>query len=150
MRTYRFFFFSGVLSYNHQGLPDALMNQPLPRILSRGETFRAAIGERIILPCQVKDLGKYNYKHIVLTILRWKKFNGTPFFRLQRANMVCDKYHKCTKMYQQNDVGVTFMAFKGLLKLTFLFEPKNYVLLNSINPDVRYSNIVSSKVAILL
>ena len=51
-------FFSGVLSYNHQGLPDALMNQPLPRILSRGETFRAAIGERIILPCQVKDLGK--------------------------------------------------------------------------------------------
>ena len=53
-----FFFFSGVLSYNHQGLPDALMNQPLPRILSRGETFRAAIGERIILPCQVKDLGK--------------------------------------------------------------------------------------------
>ena len=50
--------FSGVQSYNHQGLPDALMNQPLPRILSRGETFRAAIGERIILPCQVKDLGK--------------------------------------------------------------------------------------------
>ena len=64
--------------------------------------------------------------------------------------MVCDKYHKCTKMYRQNDVGVTFMAFKGLLKLTFPFEQKNYVLLNSINPDVRYSNIVASKVAILL
>ena len=64
--------------------------------------------------------------------------------------MVCDKYHKCTKIYQQNYVSVTFMAFKGLLKLTFLFEPKNYVLLNSINPDVRYSNIVASKVAILL
>ena len=64
--------------------------------------------------------------------------------------MVCDRYHECTKMYQKNDVSVTFMAFKGLLKLTFLFEQKNYVLLNSINPDVRYSNIVASKVAILL
>jgi len=69
MITYILSFFSGVLSYNHQGLPDALMNQPLPRILSRGETFRAAIGERIILPCQVKDLGKFNYIYIVLTIL---------------------------------------------------------------------------------
>jgi hypothetical protein len=70
MRTQQHFYFlliffltssftSGVLSDNHQGLPDALMNQPLPRILSRGETFRAAIGERIILPCQVKDLGQY-------------------------------------------------------------------------------------------
>ena len=126
------------------------MNQPLPRILSRGETFRAAIGERIILPCQVKDLGKFNYIYIVLTILTLKKFNGRFFLRFQRANMVCEKYHKCTKMYQQNDVSVTFMAFKGLLIFNFLFEQKNYVLLNSINPDVRYSNIVASKVAILL
>ena len=46
-------------TYNHPDLPDALMNQPLPRIISRGETFRAAIGERVILPCQVKDLGGY-------------------------------------------------------------------------------------------
>jgi len=46
-------------TYNHPDLPDALMNQPLPRIISRGETFRAAIGERVILPCQVKDLGSY-------------------------------------------------------------------------------------------
>ena len=76
--------------------------------------------------------------------------NGRPFLRFQRANMVCDKYHKFTKIYQQNDVSVTFMAFKGLLKFTFLFEQKNHVLLNSINPDVRYSNIVASKVAILL
>ena len=45
-------------TYNHPDLPDALMNQPLPRIISRGETFRAAIGERVILPCQVKDLGE--------------------------------------------------------------------------------------------
>ena len=47
-------------SYTHQGIPDALMNQPLPRIISRGETFRAAIGERVILPCEVKDIGKFN------------------------------------------------------------------------------------------
>ena len=118
------------------------MNQPLPRILSRGETFRAAIGERIILPCQVKDLGKYKY---ILTISTLQ-----DFVKFKRAKLVCDQYHKRTKMYQINDVSVTFMAFKGLLKLTFLFEPKNYVLLNSINPDVRYSNIVASKVAILL
>ena len=49
-------------TYNHPDLPDALMNQPLPRIISRGETFRAAIGERVILPCQVKDLGEYRIR----------------------------------------------------------------------------------------
>ena len=52
-------------TYNHPDLPDALMNQPLPRIISRGETFRAAIGERVILPCQVKDLGEYvHYRYV--------------------------------------------------------------------------------------
>ena len=45
--------------YDHSNLPDALVNQPLPRITTRGETFRAAVGERIILPCQVKDLGNF-------------------------------------------------------------------------------------------
>jgi hypothetical protein len=64
------FYFSGLCyrsekqmsTYNHPDLPDALMNQPLPRIISRGETFRAAIGERVILPCQVKDLGAYGVR----------------------------------------------------------------------------------------
>ena len=30
----------------------------LPTIISRGETIRAAIGERVVLPCQVKNLGE--------------------------------------------------------------------------------------------
>ena len=29
-----------------------------PTIISRGETIRAAIGERVVLPCQVKNLGE--------------------------------------------------------------------------------------------
>jgi len=30
----------------------------LPQIISRGEKIRAAVGERVTLPCQVKNLGK--------------------------------------------------------------------------------------------
>ena len=32
--------------------------QTPPTIISRGETIRAAIGERVVLPCQVKNLGE--------------------------------------------------------------------------------------------
>ena len=34
----------------------------LPTIISRGETIRAAIGERVALPCQVKNLGECGRK----------------------------------------------------------------------------------------
>ena len=43
--------YSSVNSRNSGGL------QP-PTIISRGETIRAAIGERVVLPCQVKNLGE--------------------------------------------------------------------------------------------
>jgi hypothetical protein len=32
---------------------------PLPQITSRGETIRAAVGDRVTLPCQVDNLGMY-------------------------------------------------------------------------------------------
>ena len=46
--------------YNNGGgdYPDDLASQPLPRIISRGETIRAAFGERVQLPCHVEQLGK--------------------------------------------------------------------------------------------
>ena len=34
-----------------------LTNAPLPRIISRGETIRAAYGEKVELPCRVEQLG---------------------------------------------------------------------------------------------
>ena len=45
--------------YNNGGgdYPDDLASQPLPRIISRGETIRAAFGERVQLPCHVEQLG---------------------------------------------------------------------------------------------
>ncbi len=36
-----------------------LVNAPLPHITSKGETLRAAVGERVTLPCQVDNLGEY-------------------------------------------------------------------------------------------
>ena len=35
-----------------------LVNKPLPKIISRGETIRAAYGERVQLPCHVQQLGE--------------------------------------------------------------------------------------------
>jgi len=53
--------------YNNGGgdYPDDLASQPLPRIISRGETIRAAFGERVQLPCHVEQLGSY--------VLVWQK-----------------------------------------------------------------------------
>ena len=36
-----------------------MVNAPLPHITSKGETLRAAVGERVTLPCQVDNLGKH-------------------------------------------------------------------------------------------
>jgi hypothetical protein len=30
-----------------------------PRFLSHGQTFRAVIGDTLVLPCEVDDLGEY-------------------------------------------------------------------------------------------
>ena len=38
--------------------PQELFHATSPEIISRGETIRAAVGERVVLPCQVKNLGK--------------------------------------------------------------------------------------------
>lgn len=38
--------------------PQELFHASSPEIISRGETIRAAVGERVVLPCQVKNLGK--------------------------------------------------------------------------------------------
>ena len=38
-----------------------LVNKPLPKIISRGETIRAAYGERVQLPCHVQQLGEYTH-----------------------------------------------------------------------------------------
>ena len=35
------------------------LSQNIPRIITRGETIRAAFGERVQLPCHVQDLGKF-------------------------------------------------------------------------------------------
>lgn len=30
-----------------------------PRFLSRGHTYRAVVGDTLVLPCEVQNLGKY-------------------------------------------------------------------------------------------
>ena len=56
-----FLVFAGYF-YNTQDYED-LANKPLPRIISRSETIRAAYGERVLLPCNVEQLGKYKRRH---------------------------------------------------------------------------------------
>lgn len=54
--------------YRHHELRtyDGSSSSPgLPKITSRGETVRVAIGERVVLPCQVSNLGSY--------VLVWQK-----------------------------------------------------------------------------
>ncbi|XP_059095513.1 protein amalgam-like [Tigriopus californicus] len=36
-----------------------LFHRPLPNIISRGETIRAAVGEKVTLPCEIKNLGTF-------------------------------------------------------------------------------------------
>ena len=59
---YKSFFCSFVTGYCYN-MPDYedLVNKPLPKIISRGETIRAAYGERVQLPCHVQQLGEYNH-----------------------------------------------------------------------------------------
>ncbi|XP_071447644.1 lachesin-like isoform X2 [Hetaerina americana] len=38
---------------------DAGINIPQPRFLSRGQTFRVVIGDTLVLPCEVENLGSY-------------------------------------------------------------------------------------------
>lgn len=34
------------------------VGKTMPKFLSRGQTFRAVIGDTLVLPCEVQDLGK--------------------------------------------------------------------------------------------
>ncbi|XP_046382567.1 lachesin-like isoform X2 [Ischnura elegans] len=36
-----------------------IINAPQPRFLSRGQTFRVVIGDTLVLPCEVENLGSY-------------------------------------------------------------------------------------------
>ena len=44
---------------------DTLRTQPTPQILSHDQVFRAQVGETLVLPCQVANLGTY--------VLMWKQ-----------------------------------------------------------------------------
>ena len=44
---------------------DTLRSQPTPRIESPEQVFRAQVGETLVLPCQVSNLGTY--------VLMWKQ-----------------------------------------------------------------------------
>ena len=45
--------------YKAQDYEEELISKPLPRIISQGETIRAAYGERVQLPCHVQQIGEY-------------------------------------------------------------------------------------------
>jgi hypothetical protein len=40
----------------------------IPRFLSRGQTFRVVIGDTLVLPCDIQDLGK-----LILLFINTKK-----------------------------------------------------------------------------
>ena len=44
--------------YKAQDYEEELISKPLPRIISQGETIRAAYGERVQLPCHVQQIGE--------------------------------------------------------------------------------------------
>ena len=54
-------FFSGNFEGHHHGH----LQQPSPQILSHDQIFRAQVGETLVLPCQVANLGTY--------VLMWKQ-----------------------------------------------------------------------------
>ena len=49
----------------HSSVNSRKSEPPPPTIISRGETIRAAIGERVVLPCQVKNLGEQEEEETV-------------------------------------------------------------------------------------
>lgn len=53
-----------LLAGNNAGQPLAASSTSLtaaqPRFLSRGHTYRAVVGDTLVLPCQVENLGKTN------------------------------------------------------------------------------------------
>ena len=44
--------------FKAQDYEEELISKPLPRIISQGETIRAAYGERVQLPCHVQQIGE--------------------------------------------------------------------------------------------
>ena len=48
-----------------QDVPLVSSHQPSPQILSHDQIFRAQVGENLVLPCQVSNLGTY--------VLMWKQ-----------------------------------------------------------------------------
>jgi len=65
--TFLSIFLSSGYCFKSQNFEEELVTKPLPRIISRGETIRAAFGERVQLPCHVQQLGSY--------VLVWQKGN---------------------------------------------------------------------------
>lgn len=65
--TFLTIFLSSGYCFKAQGYEEELISKPLPRIISQGETIRAAYGERVQLPCHVQQIGSY--------VLVWQKGN---------------------------------------------------------------------------
>jgi len=42
----------------------------LPRFLSRGHTYRAVVGDTLVLPCQVENLGEFGIINPALLVFR--------------------------------------------------------------------------------
>ena len=69
--------------------PDDLASKPLPRIISRGETIRAAFGERVQLPCHVEQLGKQTYLHFTLHVIKHRLNEALRLFNNFRTFEFC-------------------------------------------------------------
>lgn len=61
-----------------------------PKFISRGQSYRAVIGDTIILPCQVQDLGKFFFFVLIFCRILWN-------FPILKKN--CSNHNKTKKKY---------------------------------------------------
>lgn len=84
----------------------ALASTAAPRFLSRGHTYRAVVGDTLVLPCEVENLGKwimdpYNVKYTQLPYFikvkyhHKEKVNSVYIFRLLYGVHLLGKHCKC-------------------------------------------------------
>ena len=88
-------------------------HQPSPQILSHDQIFRAQVGETLVLPCQVANLGTY--------VLMWKQQNrvltaGTLVVRKDYRMRLKDDFSLELTQLKPDDQG-TYTCSRSIVKM---------------------------------
>ena len=58
----------------------------MPKFVSRGQTFRAVIGDTLVLPCEVEDLGEYLIFFFYFEIIKRRKHDLFPSLYINKRD----------------------------------------------------------------